>query len=37
VEPRTTGWMRFNVAFSGDERIRQFLAAQIQLQAQGAA
>ena len=37
VEPRTTGWMRFNVAFSGDERIRRFLAAQIQLQAQGVA
>ncbi|HET7868552.1 MAG TPA: PLP-dependent aminotransferase family protein [Burkholderiaceae bacterium] len=37
VEPRTTGWMRFNVAFSGDERIRRFLAAQVQLQAHGAA
>lgn len=30
VEPRTTGWLRFNVAFSGDERIRRFLGAQIQ-------
>jgi DNA-binding transcriptional MocR family regulator len=37
AEPRTTGWLRFNVAFSDDERIRRFLATQIQLQAQGAA
>lgn len=37
VEPRTTGWMRFNIAFSSDERIRRFLAGQIQLQAQGMA
>ena len=37
VEPRTTGWLRFNVAFSDDERMFRFLAGQIQLQAQGAA
>lgn len=37
VEPRTTGWLRFNVAFCGDERIRRFLAGQIQCLAQGAA
>jgi len=37
VEQRTTGWLRFNVAFSDDERVYAFLAAQIQLQAQSAA
>jgi len=37
VEPRTTGWLRFNVAFSDDERVYAFLAGQIQLQAQSAA
>jgi len=37
VEPRTTGWLRFNVAFTDDERVYGFLAGQIQLQAQGAA
>ncbi|MBP5988859.1 MAG: PLP-dependent aminotransferase family protein [Piscinibacter sp.] len=30
VQPRTTGWMRFNVAFSEDERLWQLLAAQIE-------
>lgn len=36
VQPRTTGWMRFNVAFSEDERLWQLLAAQIERhQAQG--
>jgi DNA-binding transcriptional MocR family regulator len=29
VEPHTTGWLRFNVAFSGDERLYRFLAGQI--------
>jgi hypothetical protein len=29
VEPRTTGWLRFNVAFSEDERIFHFLSDQI--------
>ena len=37
VEPRPTGWMRFNVAFSDDERLYGFLAQQIALQAQSAA
>lgn len=37
VEPRTTGWLRFNVAFTDDERVYGFLAGQIHLQAQGAA
>jgi DNA-binding transcriptional MocR family regulator len=32
VEPRTTGWLRFNVAFSNDERLFRFLAEQIELQ-----
>jgi len=31
VEPRPTGWLRFNVAFSDDERLYRFLAAQIRL------
>lgn len=35
VEPRPTGWLRFNVAFSDDERIYRFLDAQIRLQVQG--
>jgi len=29
VEPRTTGWLRFNVAFSTDHRVIDFLARQI--------
>ena len=29
VEPRTTGWLRFNVAFSTDARVTDFLARQI--------
>ena len=33
VEPRTTGWLRFNVAFSTDERVMSFLARQIDAQA----
>jgi len=32
VEPRPTGWLRFNVAFSDDERLYRFLGAQIRLQ-----
>lgn len=37
AQPRPTGWMRFNVAFSDDERLYAFLAAQIALHAQHAA
>jgi DNA-binding transcriptional MocR family regulator len=37
VQQRPTGWMRFNVAFSDDERLYAFLAAQIALHAQHAA
>jgi hypothetical protein len=37
VEPRPTGWLRFNVAFSDDERIHGFLAEQIEVHARGAA
>jgi DNA-binding transcriptional MocR family regulator len=37
VEPRPTGWLRFNVAFSDDERLYAFLSRQIALQAQSAA
>ncbi|MBS0445642.1 MAG: PLP-dependent aminotransferase family protein [Proteobacteria bacterium] len=37
VEPRTTGWLRFNVAFSDDARLYAFLAGQVDLQARGAA
>jgi DNA-binding transcriptional MocR family regulator len=37
TEPRPTGWLRFNVAFSDDERLYAFLAEQIRLHAQGAA
>lgn len=37
VEPHTTGWLRFNVAFSDDERLTRFLAAQIALQHHSAA
>jgi DNA-binding transcriptional MocR family regulator len=37
VEPRPTGWLRFNVAFSDDERLYRFLAAQIDQHAQSAA
>lgn len=33
VEPRPTGWMRFNVAFSEDERLHAFLARHIEHQA----
>lgn len=29
VEPRPTGWLRFNVAFSTDERVMSYLARQI--------
>ena len=29
VEPRPTGWLRFNVAFSTDERVMAYLARQI--------
>jgi len=37
VEQRPTGWLRFNVAFSDDERLHEFLARQIEQQAQSAA
>jgi DNA-binding transcriptional MocR family regulator len=37
VEPHPTGWLRFNVAFSHDERLYGFLGRQIALHAQGAA
>ena len=37
VEPRPTGWLRFNVAFSEDERIYRFLQGQIQRQVTGSA
>lgn len=37
VEPRTTGWLRFNVAFSDDERLFGFLAEQIAAQTPQAA
>jgi DNA-binding transcriptional MocR family regulator len=37
VEPRPTGWLRFNVAFSMDERLYAFLGAQADPQAQGIA
>lgn len=37
VEPRPTGWLRFNVAFTGDERVYRFLDEQIRLQVHGAA
>ena len=37
TEPRPTGWLRFNVAFSDDARLFGFLAEQIRLHAQGAA
>jgi len=33
TEPRPTGWLRFNVAFSDDERLFRFLAEQIRHQA----
>jgi DNA-binding transcriptional MocR family regulator len=33
VEPRTTGWLRFNVAFSTDARVTDFLARQVDEQA----
>ena len=36
TETRPTGWLRFNVAFSDDERLFVFLAEQIRLHAQGA-
>jgi len=35
TEPRSTGWLRFNVAFSDDERLYGFLAEQIRQQASG--
>lgn len=37
VEPRTTGWLRFNVAFSNDVRLLRFLGEQIELQGRQAA
>ena len=37
VEPRATGWLRFNVAFSHDERVYRFLDEQIAPLAHGAA
>lgn len=37
VEPRTTGWIRFNVAFSNDVRLLRFLGEQIELQGRQAA
>ena len=37
VDPHPTGWLRFNVPFSDDERLYAFLARQIELQARGAA
>jgi DNA-binding transcriptional MocR family regulator len=36
-EPRPTGWLRFNVAFSHEDRLFRFLDDQIRLHAQGAA
>jgi len=33
TEPRPTGWLRFNVAFSDDQRLFRFLAEQIRQQA----
>jgi DNA-binding transcriptional MocR family regulator len=33
VEPRSTGWLRFNVAFSIDERVMAYLARQIDMHA----
>jgi len=37
VEPRPTGWLRFNVAFSEDERIFRFLEQQVAAAAQAGA
>ena len=37
TEPRPTGWLRFNVAFSHDERVYRFLETQILQHAHGAA
>jgi DNA-binding transcriptional MocR family regulator len=37
VDPHPTGWLRFNVAFSDDARLHDFLARQIELQARGMA
>jgi DNA-binding transcriptional MocR family regulator len=34
VQPRPTGWLRFNVAFSEDERLHAFLAGHIAQQVQ---
>ncbi|ODS60622.1 MAG: GntR family transcriptional regulator [Acidovorax sp. SCN 68-22] len=36
VEPRSTGWLRFNVAFSLDERLWQFLEERVALHAHSA-
>ena len=36
VEPRTTGWLRFNVSFSDDERLWRFLAHRIDMAQQAA-
>jgi hypothetical protein len=35
TDQRPTGWMRFNVAFSDDQRLFRFLEDQIRLQAHG--
>ena len=35
VEPRPTGWLRFNVAFCSDERLWRFLEQRIALGSQG--
>jgi DNA-binding transcriptional MocR family regulator len=35
TEPRPTGWLRFNVAFSDDERLYGFLTEQIRQQGAG--
>ena len=32
VDPRPTGWLRFNVAFSEDERLWSFLSRSIEQQ-----
>ena len=37
VNPRPTGWLRFNVAFSGDERLWRFLAQGVEARKGGVA
>lgn len=37
TEPRPTRWMRFNVAYSDDDRLQRFLAEQVRVQAHRAA